>query len=180
MCYPFRSGFSPITTCSTHNFALVKAFGATAVFDYKSPTCASDIRHYTHNALSYALDCITDFESTTICYAALGRAGGKYTCLEACPAEWRTRRAVTMEFVLGYEIFGKEVVLGREYSRVARADRREAYVKWTRTMQRLVDEGSIKGHPLKAMPEGWESVLRGVEVLKNGGVSGQKIVVPVG
>ena len=37
-------------------------------------------------------------------------------CLEACSAEWRTRGAVEMVFVLGYEIFGKEVVLGREYS----------------------------------------------------------------
>lgn len=46
--------------------------------------------------------------------------------------------------------------------------------------QRLVYEGRIKVHPLKAMREGWESALKGVEVLKNGGVSGQKIVVLVG
>lgn len=180
MGYIHGSGFSPITTCSPFNFELVKSFGATAVFDYKSPTCASDIRQYTHNALSYALDCITDFESTTICYAALGRAGGRYTCLEACPAEWRTRRAVKMEFIIGQEMFGKEVVLGREYSRVARADRREAYVKWTRTMQGLLDEGMINGHPLKVMPKGWGSVVEGLDILKKGGVSGQKIVVPIG
>lgn len=85
-----------------------------------------------------------------------------------------------MEFVVGYEIFGKEVVLGREYSRVARADRREAYVKWTTTMQRLLDEGRIKGHPLKVMPEGWGSVVKGSEILRKGGLSGQKIVVLVG
>ncbi|MCJ1342596.1 hypothetical protein MMC31_000782 [Peltigera leucophlebia] len=45
---------------------VVRSFGATAVFNYKSPTCASNIRHYTHNALSYALDCVTDFESADL------------------------------------------------------------------------------------------------------------------
>lgn len=46
--------------------------------------------------------------------------------------------------------------------------------------QRLIYKGKIKGHPLKAMPKDWESVFKGVEVLKNRGMSGQKIVVFVG
>lgn len=47
-------------------------------------------------------------------------------------------------------------------------------------MQRLLDEGRIKGHPLKVMPEGWGNVEKGAELLKKAGLSGQKIVVPVG
>ncbi|MCJ1477278.1 hypothetical protein MMC13_005949 [Lambiella insularis] len=173
------SGLLPITTCSPHSFPLVKSYGAAAVFDYTSPTCGADIRAYTSNALFYALDCITDPESVATCYAALGRAGGMYTCLEACPPEWRTRKAVTSDFVLGYEIFGRDVVLGGEYSRKANQERREAYVRWVTVMQGLVDHSRIKAHPLRSVEGGWEGVLHGLAVLKKGGVSGQKLVVLV-
>lgn len=46
--------------------------------------------------------------------------------------------------------------------------------------QKLIYEGKIKGHPLKAIPKDWESVFKEVEVLKNRGMSGQKIMVLVG
>lgn len=76
------SGLNPITTCSPHNFDLVKSYGASAVFDYKSETCASDIKSHTRNSLKYALDCIAEPETLQLCYACLGRAGGRYTALE--------------------------------------------------------------------------------------------------
>lgn len=99
-------------------------------------------------------------------------------CLEACqsggrevPLKW------SLSLVMRY--------LGRKWFwvgsiHVARADRREAHVKWTRTMQRLLGEGRIKGHPLKVMPEGRGNVAKGVELLKKGDLSWQKILVPVG
>lgn len=37
------AGLTVITTASTHNHELVKSLGATAVFDYKSPTVVGDI-----------------------------------------------------------------------------------------------------------------------------------------
>lgn len=50
-----------------------------------------------------------------------------------------------MEFVLGYEIFGKEGVLGREYSRVAKADRREAHVSGQGQCKGCWTRGGLKG-----------------------------------
>ena len=73
-----RAGLRPITTCSPKNFDFVKSFGAEAVFDYRSPSCGADIKKYTKNGLGYAIDCITEESSMKICYAAIGRAGGRY------------------------------------------------------------------------------------------------------
>lgn len=70
-------GLRVIATCSPRNFDLVKSYGADVCFDYNSPTCGPDIRAFTHDALDYALDCITVDSSLKICYQALGRLGGK-------------------------------------------------------------------------------------------------------
>ncbi|UCK58859.1 hypothetical protein AFCA_001695 [Aspergillus flavus] len=45
------SGYTVLTTCSPHNFDLVKRLGADAVFDYKDPNSAAEIRQYTNNNL---------------------------------------------------------------------------------------------------------------------------------
>lgn len=80
------AGYSAIVTCSAHNFELVKSYGADIAFDYRLSTCAADIGAQTKNSLCYALDCISTSQSMDLCYAALGRAGGRYTALS------RTRR----------------------------------------------------------------------------------------
>ncbi|GKZ78549.1 anucleate primary sterigmata protein B [Aspergillus niger] len=38
------AGYEVITTCSPHNFDLVKSLGATAAFDYKKPSIRDDLR----------------------------------------------------------------------------------------------------------------------------------------
>ena len=177
-----RSGFIPITTCSPHNFALAKRYGASVVFDYASPTVATDIRVHTKNSLFYILDCITDEHSVSVCYGAMGRAGGKYVCLEACPPQWRTRKAIHMDFLMGYEMFGKDVLLDQEgvYSRKARPERKEMAVEWYKTVSRLAKEKKIKAHPVEVVDGMWDGVIRAMGILKKGGVSGKKLVVRVG
>lgn len=66
------SGLQVITTCSPHNFELVKSFGADAVFDYKSETCAADIKELTQNRLLHSWDCTGD--GASICAAAMSDA----------------------------------------------------------------------------------------------------------
>ncbi|CAG8958436.1 hypothetical protein HYFRA_00011113 [Hymenoscyphus fraxineus] len=118
------SGLQPIAVCSPQNFALVQSFGAVAVFDYMSPTCGMDIRAWTKNTLSHVLDCISDVQSAEICYKALGRAGGRYVCLELQqPETLAQRKAVHAEFIMGYELFGKPVALPGGYGRDANPER---------------------------------------------------------
>lgn len=100
----------PIITCSPRNFALVQEYGAEKIFDYHDPTSPGEIRSYTKNALYYALDCFCDAASMAFCYAAIGRAGGKYTTFEPFhPEIGDTRRAITPPWVINSAILGKTV-----------------------------------------------------------------------
>ncbi|KAI1500225.1 zinc-binding dehydrogenase [Biscogniauxia marginata] len=171
------SGIDPIVTCSPKNFDLVKSYGAKAMFNYTSPDVAGDIKMYTKGRLRHALDCITCQESTTCCFSALGRPGGRYACLEACPADWRTREVVKAEFIMSLEVFGKEVKLGGEYGRLADPRKHDMATKYSRVFQRLLDEGSIRAHPTEVVGRGFESILGGLQQLKSGSVSGKKLVV---
>lgn len=80
---------------------------------------------------AYALDCISDKQSVEICYAALGRAGGNYVCLEAQYAEpLGVREAVRSEFLMGYDMFGKGVALPGSYGRKPDNERRASSSVW--------------------------------------------------
>lgn len=174
------SGYKPIAVCSPRNFALARSFGAVAAFDYMSPTCGADIRAYTHNALWHVLDCISDAQSAQVCYAAVGRAGGHYVCLEMQPPEaLASRKAVTSEFLMGYDMFGKRIALPGEYGREANEERHVAGRRWCAEMSRLLAEGKIKSHPIKVLEGGWQGIIDGLETLRKGEVSGTKLVVRI-
>jgi threonine dehydrogenase-like Zn-dependent dehydrogenase len=55
--YAKASGLTVIATASPRNFDYLKSLGADAVFDYRSPTAGAEIRALTGNRLKHALDC---------------------------------------------------------------------------------------------------------------------------
>lgn len=71
----------------------MKQLGCTAVFDYRTPTCASDILAATSGKLRLAMDCITTTESMKLCYGAIGGSGGRYISLDPFPLRAHTRRS---------------------------------------------------------------------------------------
>lgn len=171
------SGLNPITTCSPHNFDLVKSYGAGAAFDYRSPSCTQDIKKLTRNSLKYVLDCISEPETMQFCYACLGRAGGKYTALEPYVEFLHTRpRTVRPDWVLGPVVLGKKLGWPEPFNKEADAAAREFAIGWFKTAQRLLDEGKLKTHPIRVMEGGLEKVVDGLEVLKKKEVSGQKLI----
>ena len=174
-----RAGYVPLATCSKRSVPLAERYGAAATFEYTSPSCAADIRNTAKAPVRHVLDCITDEESVKTCYAAMGRAGGRYVCLEACPEEWCTRKAIKKEFVMGYEIFGKRIALGGEYGRDADVTKFLAAVAWRKEMQGLLDAGKVSSHPAEVLGGGWSAVLLGLERLKKGDVKGVKLIVKV-
>lgn len=168
-------------TCSPANFDLVLRFGAEKVFDYHSPTCAADIREYTSNELAYALDCVTQADTTQMCYSALGRAGGRYVALEPFRDQVAKTRALTVKptWVMVLDIFGDEVHLEGEYHRDANAENREAGTELFAAVQKCMDSGLIQAHPVKAGKGGWQGVVQGVETIRKQPLSGQKLVYSV-
>ncbi|KAM3424168.1 hypothetical protein BST61_g11289 [Cercospora zeina] len=169
-------GLIPVTTCSPANFDLVKSYGAEAAFDYKSPTCAEDIRSYTNNELEYAVDCITQESSIKICYGAIGRAGGYYTALDPFPEHLANRKVVKPDWILATRIAGMPCHWPAPYESAPNPD----FLAWSAPLyeqiQRALDQGEIRPHPVIANPGGFEAVLQGVGKLRRKEVSGQKLV----
>ncbi|KZF23889.1 putative zinc-binding dehydrogenase family oxidoreductase [Xylona heveae TC161] len=171
------AGFSPVVTCSPHNFELVKSYGAEAVFDYRATDCASAIRSHTRNSLKYALDCISTAESMQICYAALGRAGGRYTALDPYPETVAgTRKIVKADWVLGPIMLGRDIGWPAPHGRPADQDMYAFGVKWRKTVQELLDQGLIREHPLFVQSGGLAGVLQGMEAIRAKKISGKKLV----
>jgi NADPH:quinone reductase-like Zn-dependent oxidoreductase len=178
------SGYDPIATASVASAPLAKAYGATAVVSYTSSDCTSQIQHFASpiGGIKHALDCITTPESAAICFKSISRVGGKYACLEAFDEAWRTRRAVRVETVLAFEMWGARVFLGdheKTYSRPASADKHRAAIAWTREMQKLLDTERVMHHPLREVSGKWDGIVQGLAMLQRGEIRGQKVVVRI-
>lgn len=171
------SGIDPIVTCSPRNFDLVRERGAVAEVDYIRPDVIEEVRRLSGSKLKHAFDCVTQPESVAHCYAALGRTGGRYASLEVVPDELRTRRAVRAKVVLAYEGLGENVPLPNGYENRADPEKFAFASKFFPMFQKLLDEGTLKTHPIESAGVGLPSVLSGLQTLKSGSVSGRKLVV---
>jgi NADPH:quinone reductase-like Zn-dependent oxidoreductase len=172
------AGFAPLVTCSPHSDQLVKSYGAEAAFDYKDPDCAAKIRTYTKNGLGYALDCITNRESMQICYASLGRAGGRYTALDPYPEDVAaTRKIIKADWVVGPTMLGMDIGWPAPHGRKANADFYKFGMEWKVLVQELMANGSIREHPLDVREGGLERVVECMDEIRSKRVSGKKLVV---
>ncbi|KAG2002048.1 hypothetical protein GB937_009813 [Aspergillus fischeri] len=174
-----RSGYTPITTCSPHNFNLVKSLGAIAAFDYHSPTCGRQIRDYSSGTLCYALDCITDTRSMAICYEAIGPSGGQYLSLDPFPIRGHTRRSVKPNWVLSLTMYDQPIPWKRPFKRDARPQDWEFAKSWFQIAQKIIDAGEIRPPMSEVRACGWDGIPEGLGLLQRGEVSGRKLVYEV-
>ncbi|PSR80561.1 chaperonin 10-like protein [Coniella lustricola] len=174
------SGYDPVATCSAHNFDLVRRCGASAVFDAQSGALAAHIKQHTRGRLRYALDCVSsnDGQSTAVCYGAIQRPGGRYASLNTVADGFLAqRRAVKPHFVLAAEVVDAAVELGHpDYDRPASKQKHDLAVQHATTIQRLLDQGRLRPHPVEELQGGLDAVVAGLDRLENGRVSGVKLV----
>ncbi|KAJ5740976.1 hypothetical protein N7493_000848 [Penicillium malachiteum] len=174
------AGLRPIATCSPAHFDLAYKFGAEKVFDYHSADCGSDIRTYTRGNLAYALDCVSQADTTELCYQAIGRAGGRYVSLEPFrTAITQTRPTVEPSWLMVLSLFGRQVALDGDYGRPARPDHRKFGATAFSAVQALLDRNLIDPHPSKIMPGQWDGVIEGVSIIRSQAPSGVKLVYSV-
>ena len=170
------SGLDPITTCSPHNFELVRSRGAGAMFDYSDPDTPAAIKKHTGGQLKHVLDCISDAQSVEACFGAMARVGGRYASLELVRDELLAkRRAVRARFVLAFEINGEEVKLPGGYWRAANPANLALCMRFFPIFQRLLNEGKLVPHPTQRVEGGLEGIVEGLQLLKSGSVSGKKL-----
>lgn len=169
------SGYKVLTTCSPHNFDLVTSLGADAVFDYKDPESAAEIRKATGNNLKLVFDCIALESSAKFCEAAISTEGGEYSSLLNVKVD---RENVNSRFTLGYTAIGEAFKFG-DIPFPAKPEDKEYAEKFIPIAESLLAQGKVKVHRPKVGKDGLKGVLEGLQLLKEDKVSGEKLVYNV-
>jgi NADPH:quinone reductase-like Zn-dependent oxidoreductase len=178
-----RSGFEVITACASHNVDYVKSLGADVVFDSRSSTVGADIRTYTNNKLYYAWDCIGEHGSSDAISNALASSPPpgqnlRHGSIIFSPGTKVHRDDVMFTSNLAYTVMGKAIdLLG--FQAPAQPDDYEFAVKWLQVVEKLYEQGKFRTHRFEAREGGFEGILGGLRDLKDGNVSGVKLVYRV-
>ncbi|RAK78087.1 zinc-binding alcohol dehydrogenase family protein [Aspergillus fijiensis CBS 313.89] len=173
-------GYTPLAITSPQSAPLALSYGAKGTASYTAKDCVATIQALAGKPIRYVLDCITDADSTALCYSLLARTGGVYACLEECPAAWRSRRAVRVKEVMGFQVLGTDLNLGESaYTRSGDPALLAIGMQWAKEVEGLMARREIKPHPLRELSGGWESIIEGLEMLRKGEVRGEKLVVRI-
>ncbi|KAL7928993.1 GroES-like protein [Trichoderma chlorosporum] len=170
------SGLEVVTTCSPKNFHLVRDLGADHVFDYNLPMCAPSIRKITKNRLFHVFDTISTPQTAEICCNAIGGQGGKYVGLSGL--EELPRDDVTNLHIMAFTAFGEAFDFGGEKV-PANPQEYDFAVKFMELAKGLLWQGRIKPHPQSVRTGGLNGVLNGLQEMREGKISGVKLVYPV-
>ncbi|THV06348.1 GroES-like protein [Dendrothele bispora CBS 962.96] len=161
-------GMRVIATASPRHFDRLKKLGADEVFDYRDPEVTKKIRASANGKLKHAVDCISEGSTPQLISDSLSPEGGTVSAI----LEYETvRPEVKVVFSLGYYLFGKP--LGDFTPTTGMTDFGTTSSK---LISKLLAEGKIVPAPLKIYPNGLADVPEGLEFMKSGKVSGEKIV----
>ncbi|KAL9052722.1 MAG: hypothetical protein Q9162_005223 [Coniocarpon cinnabarinum] len=174
------SGLTVATTCSPRNFDLVKRLGADGAFDYKDPNCGAQIREFTQNKCSHAFDCISEGSSGQICADGLTSATGiRYSSLLRGYEDTFPRKAEAQvcRTTVGYTAVGEEFFFRGTVFKPSPEDF-EFAKKWMALCEKLRNQGKWKMEP-SVQAGGIDGIVSGLERLKKGEVSGEKLVYQI-
>ena len=166
-------GAEVFATASPHNFDLLRKLGADHVFNYKDADVGAQIRKASNDKLKLVFDCIAENGSPEICAAAISSTGGELSLLLLPPKDL-SRKDVNARWTLGY------TALGEKYNDKFPASQEdyEFSSKFWKLSEELINSGKIKTHPTEVR-KGLEGVPQGLQDLKDGKVSGVKLVYTV-
>ncbi|KAH7095559.1 putative ToxD-like zinc binding oxidoreductase [Paraphoma chrysanthemicola] len=169
-----RAGWTVVTTASPRSFDLVKRYGADHIYDYRTPSAAQDIKKaFPH--ISRALDCISIGESTKFCGQVLG---GNTNAKVITLLDSKTKvPGVEVKMIMSFQMLGKEFAwlppIGPKFP-VSREDR-DALVQFYAELGDIV--GEVKSPPVTVLDGGFDGIIKGLDKLRKGTVSGSKLVV---
>ena len=169
-----RSSFEVITTCSPHNFALVKSYGADHIYDYQSTSSLAESPTPTCGNLTRYRGCISTPGPGAICAAVLA-PGAIYSSIGIAQSP---RGDVKTEQTLGYSFLGEPwEQMGQSFP--ASREDLEFSMAFAGLSERLLAQGIIRPHPVDLREGGLEAVPQGIEDLRAKKISGKKIAVKV-
>ena len=133
------------------------------------------IRAYTKDQLTHVFDTISEGDSPKICEESIGPQGGDISYL--LPAK-HTRTDVENKRTLAYSITGESFQYGPKFMEAKPEDFEFGKTFWDLTTK-LIAAGQIAVHPPKVGKDGLVGVFEGLQMLKEGKVSGVKLVYKV-
>lgn len=82
---------------------------------------------------------------------------------------------------MGYETTGADHDFGAAspYTRLADPERLALGIECAVEVQRCLDAGGLVCHPVREIKGGWGGIIKGLEILRSGKVSGEKLVVRI-
>jgi hypothetical protein len=167
-----------ITTCSPHNFDYVKSLGADLILDYALPGVGTKIREHTNNKLFYAYDTIGEKSSPQICADALST--------EKQPDGKKPQYCVILRVELPrddvdhHHTFGSTAI-GEAFEKAGgkfdgnKDDFEHSKIVWAKA-EKLLEAKKLKPHRYEVRLGGLNGILSGLKDLKDGKVSGVKII----
>ncbi|KAI0371635.1 GroES-like protein [Pilatotrama ljubarskyi] len=167
------SGYKVVSTASPHNHDLVKSLGAVAVFDYREPDVVNKIKAVAGDNIQLGYDTISVKESQELSAAVIAPSGGRVIHIQSVKPEATTRTDVDRKSTLIYS------ALGRAYWETPDPADRAHMVKFLKKVPALVKQGAIKPLPIKFWEGGIDAITDGLQYLREGKVSGEKIVYRV-
>ncbi|EXJ61035.1 hypothetical protein A1O7_05188 [Cladophialophora yegresii CBS 114405] len=170
------AGLTPITVCSQHNFEFVKSLGAAAAFDYKDPACVSQIKQYIGHGRGpkYVFDTVSTEATANLCGQVIAPRGfWAYVLL----GTKFPREDVRKIYPLAYLSVGERLQKGT--LEFPASPRDFVFVsEWMLLVEELLRKGLVKPHPSQ-IEHGLENILGGLELMRQGKVSGKKLVYTV-
>lgn len=162
-----------VTTASPRSHDLVKQYGADDVFDYRSPTAVEDIIRAYPN-IDRAMDCFSEGDSTEFCAKVVRESQGQVVTL--LDSRKTDIDGVKVEFILAYSVFNKEFQwlppFGPKFARIPSDN--EALRRFYSALPDISKQ--LKAPPLNHIDSGLENLTIGLDLLRQGRVSGTKLV----
>lgn len=141
----------------------------------RAPDVGRKIFESTGGSIKKVFDTVSTADSAAICAAAFGSHGGTYCNLLGvdCP-----RSDVESIYFLGYDMSG-EAYIFEGHSFPANPEAFEFGRKWLKIAEELWASGKWQTHRQKVGQNGLLGVLDGMQVMRQGLVSGEKLVYRV-
>ena len=144
--------------------------GAIEVWDYHDPDCAEKIKKFTDNKLNLIWDTISSDSTAKLCAEVLAH-GGKYG--KFLSGKFPREDAIVTT-TIAYAATGEPFAKG-SYEQEDTSAEFEFVKKWVAIVDPLLAAGKVKPHPQK-VSRGFDGILEGMDMMRDGKVSGSKLV----
>lgn len=180
-------GFKVVATASPKNFDLVKSLGCEIVFDYHDPDTPTKIKEYAGENITHALDAISGdttiqsvYDSVSSTKHVIIQVSRGYLGVDESKLNRRKSNIVRFEGPLSYVAIDskKQFGVGGPVFESPKGLLQDT-VKIFARMNQIFRESPqmIKHMPIRVLPNGFEDIDKGMQIVKEGNVSAEKIVV---